>query len=679
MSNSRADLARMMPDAFPIFFSGRQPYPGQASAMPEIVRGRNVLFAAPTASGKTEAAVAPLYQRHVSFQRGALSTVYVAPTKALVNDLYERLVTYLGIKQPGTIARYTGDRHEYSRAEGAFCVVVTPEALDSLQLRHPELLHSVRSVVVDEIHLLHGQARGQQLRHVISRIRSAAKPPRSQQDNFQIVGMTATLDDMPGVASLWLGEDAKILSQGTPREIDLELVDIGMDEPGHADRAKARQLARWLEKAGAEKVLVFTNSRNGAHAMAAHLHQELAGTRWPVHLHFGALPATQRERVEEQMRTDRFGVCVATSTLEIGIDIGDIDAVVLAEMPRSVSGFLQRIGRGNRRTGLCRVVGFRSSEDDEQLLHALLDCSRRGDLDDVYEYDRPSVRFQQVLSLAWRATREDRSLTVKQLAAEAGTEEHTPVVHDMMATGCLVDFRGALVPSDRLIDEGDAGRIHTVIAGGVSSSVVDIRTGDTAFRDADASTTGGALFHAGAMRRLLAGGDGTAYLGENAKKSDPLAKIKATGPALPMSRSIIWALARLYGYDPARWQLNGGTLLTWGGETLNTLLAAVFRRSAPDRNFSSSPTAVSGDIFAIDLSLESIRNLARSIEAANDLPLSVASKFVGPSRFLGELSDASSAEEKRRSVPWALLHRWFDRVDGIDFGGSMPTAAQGSE
>lgn len=676
MSNSRDDLARMMPDAFPIFFSGRQPYPGQASVMPEIVRGRNVLFAAPTASGKTEAAVAPLYQRHVSFRRGALSTVYVAPTKALVNDLHERLVTYLGIKQPGTIARYTGDRHEYSNADGAFCVLVTPEALDSLQLRHPGLLHSVRSVVVDEIHLLHGQARGQQLRHVISRIRSAAKTPRSQRDTFQIVGMTATLDDMPGVASLWLGEDAKVLSQGTPREIDLELVDVVLEEPGQADRAKARQLAGWIERAGAEKVLVFTNSRNGAHAIAAHLHQELAGTRWPVHLHFGALPATQRERVEKQMRTDRFGVCVATSTLEIGIDIGDIDTVVLADMPRSVSGFLQRIGRGNRRTGTCRVVGFRSSSDDDELLYALLDCSRRGDLDDVFEYDRPSVRFQQVLSLAWRATREDRSLTVKQLAAEAGTEDHTSVAYDMLGTGCLTGLQGALVPSDRLVDEGDAGRIHTVISGGTSSTVVDIKTGDTAFRDADQASTGGALFHAGAMRKLMSGGDGTAYLGEVAKGSHPLAKIKATGPALSTSRSIIWALARQNGYDPARWQLSGGTLLTWGGQTLNTLLAAVFSRSATDRRFAPTPTAVSGDIFAIDLSLDEIRDLARRIETTNDLPLAIASKFVGPSRFLGELSDAVAADEKRRSVPWALLHRWLDRVEGIDLGGSLPMEKQ---
>ena len=258
----------------------------------------------------------------------------------------------------------------------------------------------------------------------------------------------------------------------------------------------------------------------------------------------------RRKSLRDIPRVLAFFGLVLVIPLEIGIDIGDIDTVVLADMPRSVSGFLQRIGRGNRRTGTCRVVGFRSSSDDDELLYALLDCSRRGDLDDVFEYDRPSVRFQQVLSLAWRATREDRSLTVKQLAAEAGTEDHTPVAYDMLGTGCLTDLQGALVPSDRLVDEGDAGRIHTVISGGISSTVVDIKTGDTAFRDADQASTGGALFHAGAMRKLMSGGDGTAYLGEVAKGSHPLAKIKATGPALSTSRSIIWALARQNGYDP---------------------------------------------------------------------------------------------------------------------------------
>lgn len=174
------------------------------------------------------------------------------------------------------------------------------------------------------------------------------------------------------------------------------------------------------------------------------------------------------------------------------------------------------------------------------------------------------------------------------------------------------------------------------------------------------------------MRRLLSGCDGSAYLGGVAPGTQPLARIKATGPALPVSRSIVWALARQRGFDPTRWQVNGNSLITWGGQTLNTLLAAIFTRSAPDRRFAPSPESVRGDIVAIDSSLEAVRELARQIEKANDLPLSIASRFVGPSRFLGELSDVMAAEEKRRSVPWGLLYRWLDRVEGVDVAGSVP-------
>jgi ATP-dependent Lhr-like helicase len=673
MTISRTDLARMMPDAFPIFFTGREPYPGQAKVMPEIVKGQNVLFAAPTASGKTEAAVAPLYQRHVSFRRGTLSTIYVAPTKALVNDLYERLDAYLGTRWPKAIARYTGDRHELRTASGVFCLLATPEALDSLQLRRPETLVGVRSVIVDEIHLLHGQARGQQLRHVISRIERASTPPLSPRDRFLVVGMTATLDDIAGVAKAWLGTGAKALSHGSPREIDLQLIDVSADAAADANRLRARALARWLRQAAADKVLVFANSRNGAHALAAHLHRELAGTRWAVHLHFGALAASERERVEEEMRTKRYGVCVATSTLEIGIDVGDIDAIVLSDAPRSVSGFLQRIGRGNRRSGLCRVIAFRSSDDDERLMRALVDCGRRGELDDVNEYDRPSVRFQQILSLCWRATRQDRPLSIEALSAEAGTAEHTRVVHDMIATGCLTEVRRALVPCDRLMDEADAGRIHTVIAGQPSSAVVDMRTGNTAIRDADEFTAGGAIFHGGSMRRLMTGVDGGAYLGDEAACFQPLARIKGTSGALPMSRSIIWGLARQRGIDPTRWQLDDAGIVTWGGETFNTLLAALFARRAPQNHFVASPEGVAGPVSKLDLSLDAVRELARATERAGDLPLSVARKFVSPSRFLRELSNQLAAEETRRAVPWAPLRRWFDRIEGIDVVGLSPS------
>jgi ATP-dependent Lhr-like helicase len=490
-----------------------------------------------------------------------------------VNDLYERLIAYLGNRQLSAVARYTGDRHEFRTASGVFCLLATPEALDSLQLRRAEMLAEVRSIVVDEIHLLHGQPRGQQLRHVIARIGRAAAPPASPRDGFQVVGMTATLDDMAGVAKTWLGEEAKVLSHGSPRDINLELIDV--DGNGDVDRERARGLARWLDQAAAEKVLVFANSRNGAHALAAYLHRELDGKRWPVHLHFGALAAAERERVEDAMRTGRYGVCIATSTLEIGIDIDDVDTVVLGDLPRSVSSFLQRIGRGNRRSGVFRVVAFRTSNDDERLVRALLDCGRRGDLEDVYEYDRPSVRFQQVLSLCWRATRQDRPLSVAALCAEAGNEEHTPIVRDMIETGCLTDVRGALVPCDRLMDEADAGQIHTVIAARAGNAIVDIRTGKTAIRDADASTARSAVYHGGSMRRLVAAAEGGAYLGGEAARSEPLARIKGTGRALPMSRSVIWGLARQRGFDPTRWQLKETELVTWGGETFNTLRGPV--------------------------------------------------------------------------------------------------------
>jgi ATP-dependent Lhr-like helicase len=670
MTEDRADLARMMPDAFPIFFSGRQPWPGQAIVMPEVVRGADVLFAAPTASGKTEAAVAPLYQRHISFKRGRLSTVYVAPTKALVNDLHERLICYLGTRQPDAIARYTGDRHELHAAEGVFCLLTTPEALDSLQLRRPQVLAGVRSVVVDEIHLLHGQPRGQQLRHVIARLRQAAALPIVSRDRFQIVGMTATLDDMQGVAKTWLGEGAKVLSHGAPREIDLELIE---DAKGEEDsRGKARALARWLEKSRAQKVLVFANSRNRAHALAACLHRELEGARWPVHLHFGALAAAERERVEEAMRVERYGVCVATTTLEIGIDIGDVDAVVLSEPPGSVSGFLQRIGRGNRRSGVCRVIAFRGSDDDERLIRALVDCAKRGDLDDVHDYDRPSVRLQQVLSLAWRATRQDRPLSAAALCAEARDERHAPIIADMIDTGCLSNVRGALVPCDRLIDEADAGKIHSVIAGRTGTAAVDLRTGKPALWDVDEATAGGAVFLGGEMRRLTAAAEGGVYLREKAGRGHPLARIKGTGPAAPMSRSVLWGLARQGGLDPTRWRLTGAELQTFGGETFNALLAALFTRLAPKRRFVPMPERIVGPVLALDLSLNDIRNLADTTQTAGDLPLSVAGKFTNPSLFVSELSAAMAAQEKRASIPWASFRRWLDKIEAIDLDGATP-------
>jgi len=391
----------------------------------------------------------------------------VLAQKALANDIFERLDSYLGA------------RHDFGDREGLFCLIVTPEALDSLQLVRPEALAGVRAVVVDEIHLLHGAPRGQQLRFVLDRVRGASDPSIHPRDAFQVVGMTATIDRLEEVRDLWLGPDGVLVRHGAPREISLELLNIEAGaQPGDDKAGKsARALAQWLRTSETPKVLVFDNTRNGAHALAAALDRELRANFGnekmpPLHLHLGVLSAIERDRVESAMKTDRGGVCVATSTLEIGIDIGDIDAVVLATPPGNVGSYLQRIGRGNRRSGLCRVIALYSGPEGAAMHHALLDCARRGELDDVHEYDRPSVRFQQLLSQAWLATRNEDGLDPADLPRRTGGHHHREVLSDMIATGALIQSRGVVFPNDELsrpfASRSRSGIQNSLIAGTTS-------------------------------------------------------------------------------------------------------------------------------------------------------------------------------------------------------------------
>lgn len=662
-------LAEMMPDAFPIFFSGRTPWPAQAAVMPSIVQGRSTLFAAPTASGKTEAAMAPLYQRHASFQRRRLSVVYVAPTKALANDIFERLDSYLGIRSPGIVARYTGDRHEFKRAEGLFCLVVTPEALDSLQLTRPDDLRGIRTVVVDEIHLLQGSPRGQQLRFVIDRIRAASSRPAHPKDAFQVVGMTATINRLSDVRDLWIGPDGALVRHGTPREIDLELLDIGGENRGEDMRAAAgaRCLARRLSRDGARKVLVFGNSRNGTHAFAAALSGDieaaLGAKAPPVHMHIGVLSTTEREAVERAMKDERAGICVATSTLEIGIDIGNVDLIVLAAVPSSVGSFLQRIGRGNRRSGRCRVLALHAGPDEADLYRALLACGQIGDLDDLHEYDRPSVRFQQVLSLAWWAARHDDGLLLHEVATRTGGHDHEQVITDMLSTGVLQKTRGAVFPNDDLISEEDKRRIHSVIVGGGGQTVLDARSGDVVVQVEGRHQAGSRLFVGGRFRELRDAASGPMHL--EASVGEPrgrLARLPKTRGSRGLSRSIVWALARQQGRDPRGWTWAGGRWTTHGGADLNRLLAALLDRRLATRIWRADDFGVDCSDPWMDRPVASMTDLGDLLDTVLLQPqtlTTVAQNFLQPSRYRRLLSNDLQLSESISSIPVGSFRRWI--------------------
>lgn len=656
-------LPSMMPDAWPVFFRNRYPRSIQIESMPYILNGESVCICSPTASGKTEAVVAPLYQRHVSFRRNYLSVVYIAPTKALVNDLYFRLNDYLGVRIGKIISRYTGDHHDFKSPKGLFLLLTTPEALDSLQLMHAKKLINVCAVVVDEIHLLQGTPRGQQLRHVINRLRANIVTPRADKDNFHMIGMSATINQNENevINKYWFNQEARFLESGEPRDIEMIFLSAPFEQKDEIPINSAEAISSWVQKNNPNKVLIFGNTRNFTHALAVALHNKLKGTRWPVHMHIGILTGPERVRVEDAMKNDMFGICAATSTLEVGIDIGDIDLIILAEVPYSINSFLQRIGRGNRKSDVCRVAVLFKSDQELMIFKALYNSAISGNLDDLHEYDRPSVQFQQVLSLAWRGVRMEKPLTLKNSIQLAGGVDHKEVINDMLTTGALKEIGKSLIPTDELMDEGDKRLIHTVILGSANRPIYDMESGEAlAYTSGDAMDTG-LMFIGGKMKRAVESANGDVYLepAHNNKKKR-LVRLPSSRGKRGLSRNLIWATSKLEEQNPKQWIRYGNYLITWGGFNFNKLIEIILKYAITAKNLRPDDIGIDGLNEQIQVDPEKVYKWAEKIRDSGKITFKDAYQFLNASRYLQSLSRDLQRIEAINSIPFPSFFRWLD-------------------
>jgi len=662
LGNSESNLMmRWMPDAWPVFFHKRGPRPIQQNAIPLILKGESVFLTAPTASGKTEAVMAPLYQRHISFKHDHLSVLYVAPTKALVNDIYYRLSDYLGCgKDFSGICRYTGDHHDFKEPMGAFALIATPEALDSLQLRHPQKLEHIRAMVVDEVHFIHGKARGEQLRYVIDRVRSKSRSPLNPKDVFQVVAMSATLNDMESVGRLWVGNQVKYVTAEDPREIEMHHLPVPMGKIQQRATEIAAAIRNYIEIQQMEKVLIFANTRNDAHHLGFVLHDVFKGTRWPVYLHFGILETKVRDEIESDLKKKRYGICVCTSTLELGIDIGDIEAIMLLSPPPSVSSFLQRIGRGSRRSEICKVVTLVRNDNERVIYEALLDLARHGKLEPIHEYSRPSVAFQQILSHAWNGLRKEKPLTLKNLAARTGGRDFGEIVNSMLEEGHLKLNHGALIPSDRLIELGDRSVIHTVIAGDGAKPVYDGVTGDLIASIGEGAGDG--LYFLGGTLRRIASGEKNSYVLEQVEPKGPrqIGKIPAARGGRGISRTLVWKIAEMTGHDPRIWSWTNDRLVTWGGWVNNLLLKFILEQHGYGTISSFDAFALEGiEINKKDeINPDAISAFVRNAEI--HLSLREAEKFREPSRFYQYLSTNLKTKESESAIPVPEFTQWLN-------------------
>ena len=395
------------------------PTPPQRAAWPAIQSGRHTLIAAPTGSGKTLAAflaaidvlVRQAAERELEDRTQVL---YVSPLKALSNDIERNLrdplagiaaqIQSAGLGSVAIRAQVrSGDTTPAERSamirRPPHILVTTPESLYLLLTAESgrQMLGGVRTVILDEIHAVAGTKRGAHLSLSLERLSALVERP------FVRIGLSATQKPISELARFLTGREATdctIVDIGHMRERDLglELPDTPLDAVMSTE-AWEEIYERLTELVSAHRTtLVFVNTRRLAERVSRHLSERLGKDQ--VTSHHGSLAKDQRLDAERRLKSGHLKALVATASLELGIDVGDVDLVCQIGSPRSISTFLQRVGRsGHTIGGTPRGRLFPLSRDELVECAALLDSVRRGELDRLTIPSKPlDVLAQQIVA-----------------------------------------------------------------------------------------------------------------------------------------------------------------------------------------------------------------------------------------------------------------------------------------
>ncbi len=418
--------------------------PFQEGVIPRILAGEHVVVLAPTAGGKTEAAFLPVLSRMLSEDWQGLSVLYLCPIKALLNNLEFRLARYCSLVGRRA-ALWHGDVGAAARKriqrEPPDCVLTTPESLEvmlvSPNVDSRNLLGNVRVVIVDEIHAFAGDDRGWHLLSVLERVTHLAGR------EIQRIGLSATVGNPEDLADWLAGSSMGAKGVALPPPSENGAADVTIDYVGSLANA-----AVVISRVGrGEKRLVFVDSRSRAEQLGNELRQ-LETTTFVTH---SSLSADQRRQAEDAFANRDDCVIVATSVLELGIDVGDLDRVIQIDAPTTVSSFLQRMGRSGRREGTLRNCLFLAT-DDEALLKAagLVSLWESGYVEPIEPPKRPMhIMAQQIMALALQERGIGRSDWFPWIAGVRGFQktshaERASLVAWMLAEDILFDDSGIL-------------------------------------------------------------------------------------------------------------------------------------------------------------------------------------------------------------------------------------------
>jgi ATP-dependent Lhr-like helicase len=426
----------------------------QRRAVPVVLKAQNALIISSTAGGKTEALFAPLAQRLIAEGWTGLSVIYVSPTKALAADIRQRLeevLAPLGLK----VALRSGDAKELDRSNPQDVLVTTPESLDSFVSLMPDLLKDVRAIILDELHMVDGSYRGDQLRLVLRRIGLGS------ENEISCYAASATVSDPDALAARYMKGARTVRSPGG-RGIDYRIL------------PSLDQALRCFREKGCKKGLVFCNTPQEAEGLAnGELRRHFP--HYSIKVHHGKLLASKRLEAERALRQDDRVVCACTSTLEVGVDIGDIDMVILANRPRSVASIAQRIGRGNRRKDRIEVAAVAHTSGEaayyEKIFHSII---RSKYSTEDYRFD-PTVVVQQMFSVLIGSPGKDDAYFAALFGGLIGIDELGEITQHLAAQGWLQRAQdGTLSVTEKVRELGP--NVYSNIPGSESIQVVEMDT-----------------------------------------------------------------------------------------------------------------------------------------------------------------------------------------------------------
>lgn len=383
----------------------------QKKAIPSILDNKDTLILAPTASGKTEAALIPIFSEIINKQLEPVSVLYVAPLKALINDIHARIESwgnYFGI----TAMKWHGDvgpskRNKFIKNPTDF-LAITPESLEVILMNKQSgikerIFKNLKYIIIDEIHYFADSDRGVQLNSILNRI------SKYFTNEVVTIGLSATVGN-PELISEWIDTEhpANVVKVEGKSKVLYKIISLDQD----SDDDNPFDYVDILKPYVNDKVLIFTKSKFLAESIHYKLKRQLKLDN--IFIHHGSISKEVREENEKRFKEVDNAFMISTSTLELGIDIGNLDIVINFEMPNNVSSFSQRIGRCGRRTKIQKTINLVKCIEPIFALSEIL-LHKESETEDI-NISRTSkdIFFHQMLSALF----ERGNIHVKELYSE---------------------------------------------------------------------------------------------------------------------------------------------------------------------------------------------------------------------------------------------------------------------